>query len=327
MKTPVRIAITGAAGQIAYSLIFRIAAGDMFGPEQPVVLHLLEVPQALPALNGVLMELDDCAYPLLDQTLGTDDPAIAFQDVDYALLVGATPRGPGMERKDLLLKNAEIFKVQGQALNEYASRDVKILVVGNPANTNAYIAMHAAPNIAPTQFSAMTRLDHNRAIGQLALRTASAVNSVKKVCIWGNHSASQYPDISHATIGGVAAKDLVEWEWVENEFMPCVQQRGAEVIKARGKSSAASAANAAIMHMNEWICGTPADDWISMAIPSDGSYGIPEGLIYSFPVTAKDGVYQIVPGLEIDSFSRQHLDANVAELQGEKEAIASLLDF
>ncbi|OAD19868.1 malate dehydrogenase [Candidatus Thiomargarita nelsonii] len=324
MKPPVRVAVTGGAGQIAYSLIFRIASGEMLGPDQPVILRLSDIPAALGALNGVQMELQDCAYPLLDDVIITDDVNLAFTDVDYALLVGATPRGPGMERSDLLKVNGEIFKVQGQALNEYASRDVKVLVVGNPANTNAYIARHFAPDLAPQQFTAMTRLDQQRAYAQLAAKTGVKVTDIKNVIIWGNHSATQYPDISHATVQGQPAKSLVDQDWIVNDFMPTVQQRGAAIIKARaGKSSAASAGFSALSHVRDWAMGT--DEWVSMSVYSDGSYGITEGLIYSFPVTIKNGEISIVQDLEIDEFSRTHLLANQRELEHERDAIIDLL--
>ncbi|OQY56942.1 MAG: malate dehydrogenase [Candidatus Parabeggiatoa sp. nov. 2] len=324
MKPPVRVAITGSAGQIAYSFIFRLASGEMLGPDQPVILHLLELPVALPALKGVMMELDDCAYPLLQDVVMTDDANIAFGDVDYALLVGAAPRGPGMERSDLLKINGEIFKVQGKALNEFASRDVKVLVVGNPANTNAHIAMHCAPDLEPKQFTAMTRLDHHRALAQLAAKTGVEVTAIKKLAVWGNHSTTQYPDISHATVNGQPAKSLVDQDWIVNKFIPTVQQRGAAVIKARSKSSAASAAFAVLSHIRDWVMGT--DEWVSVAIPSDGSYGITEGLIYSFPVTIKNGEISIVQGLEIDDFSRTRLQASQRELEQERDAIAELLN-
>lgn len=325
MKPPVRVAITGGAGQIAYSLAFRVASGEMLGLDQPMVLHLLEVPAALGALEGLVMELNDCAYPLLQDIVMTDDANIAFTDVNYALLVGAAPRGPGMERSDLLNKNGEIFKVQGKALNDVANRNVKVLVVGNPANTNAYIAMRSAPDLDPRQFTAMMRLDHNRAMSQLAAKTGVEVTAVKQAFVWGNHSATQYPDISHATVNGQAAKSLVDQDWIVNEFIPTVQQRGAAVIKARGKSSAASAAYAALSHMRDWVMGTD-DEWVSMGIYSDGSYDIAEGLIYSFPVTIKNGEYQIVQGLEIDEFSRTRMLANQRELEQERDAIAHLLN-
>jgi len=324
MKPPVRVANTGSAGQIAYSFIFRLASGEMLGPDQPVILHLLELPVALPALKGVMMELDDCAYPLLQDVVMTDDANIAFGDVDYALLVGAAPRGPGMERSDLLKINGEIFKVQGKALNEFASRDVKVLVVGNPANTNAHIAMHCAPDLEAKQFTAMTRLDHHRALAQLAAKTGVEVTAIKKLAVWGNHSTTQYPDISHATVNGQPAKSLVDQDWIVNKFIPTVQQRGAAVIKARSKSSAASAAFAVLSHIRDWVMGT--DEWVSVAIPSDGSYGITEGLIYSFPVTIKNGEISIVQGLEIDDFSRTRLQASQRELEQERDAIAELLN-
>lgn len=324
MKPPVRVAITGGAGQIAYSLAFRVASGEMLGLDQPMVLHLLEVPAALGALEGLVMELNDCAYPLLQDIVMTDDANIAFTDVNYALLVGAAPRGPGMERSDLLNKNGEIFKVQGKALNDVANRNVKVLVVGNPANTNAYIAMRSAPDLDHRQFTAMMRLDHNRAASQLAAKTGVEVTAVKQAFVWGNHSATQYPDISHATVNGQAAKSLVDQDWIVNEFIPTVQQRGAAVIKARGKSSAASAAFAALSHMRDWVMGT--DEWVSMGIYSDGSYDIAEGLIYSFPVTIKNGEYQIVQGLEIDEFSRARMLPNQRELEQERDAIAHLLN-
>jgi len=323
MKQPVRVAVTGGAGQIAYSLVFRIASGEMLGTDQPVILHLLEVPAALDALKGVAMELDDCAYPLLQDIVVSDDVKVGFKDINYALLVGATPRGPGMERGDLLKTNAQIFITQGKALNEYANRDVKVLVVGNPANTNAYIAKQSAPDLKPQQFTAMMRLDHNRALSQLAAKTASKVTEIKNMVVWGNHSATQYPDISYATVSGQAAKSLVEQDWIVNDFIPTVQQRGAAIIKARGKSSAASAAFAALSHVRDWVMGT--QDWVSMGIPSDGSYGIPAGLMYSFPVTIKEGEYQIVPGLEVDEFSRTRMEATQRELEQERDAVAELL--
>jgi len=323
MKKPVRVAISGGAGQIAYSLIFRIASGEMLGPDQPIILQMLEVPAALDALKGVVMEVDDCAYPLLQDITMTDDPNVAFSEVDYALLVGAAPRGPGMERSDLLKSNGEIFKVQGKALNDHASRDVKVLVVGNPANTNAYITMQSAPDLNPKQFTSMTRLDHNRAISQLAAKTGSNVTDIKKMVVWGNHSATQYPDISHTTVNGQSAKSLVDQDWIVNDFIPSVQQRGAAVIKARGKSSAASAAFAILSHVRDWVMGT--DEWVSVVVPSDGSYDIPEGLMYSFPVTIKNGEISIVQGLEIDDFSRTRMLETQRELEQERDAIADLL--
>ena len=325
MKTPVRVTITGAAGQIGYQLAFRIASGQMLGAEQPVVLQLLEIPPALDALKGVCMELDDCAFPTLAGLEPTDDPNVAFADSDYALLVGARPRGPGMERKDLLEANAAIFSVQGKAINDHASRDIRVLVVGNPANTNALIASSNAPDIDGGNFTAMTRLDHNRALAQLATKTECHVTDIRKMTIWGNHSATQYPDINHATVKGQAASGLVDQSWLEAEFIPVVQQRGAAIIKARGASSAASAASAAIDHMRDWALGTPGDDWVSMAIPADGSYGIEPGVIYSYPVRCSDGHYEIVQGLDIDDFSRQRMDATEQELREERAAIEKLL--
>ena len=325
MKTPVRVAVTGAAGQIGYALLFRIAAGDMLGPDQPVILHLLEITPALPALNGVVMELDDCAFPLLAGVVATDDASVAFKDVDYALLVGARPRGPGMERKDLLSANGAIFGPQGKALNAHAKRDVKVLVVGNPANTNALIAQANAPDLDPKCFTAMVRLDHNRAKGQLASKTGAHNTDVQKMIIWGNHSSTQYPDIHHATVKGKSALSLVDQAWYEKEFIPTVQQRGAAIIKARGASSAASAASAAIDHMHSWALGTTAGDWVSMGIPSDGSYGIAPGVIYGYPVTCKNGKYEIVQDLEIGDFSRARMDATDKELREERAAIEHLL--
>ncbi|MCE8020488.1 malate dehydrogenase [Halomonas sp. MCCC 1A11036] len=323
MKDPVRIAITGGAGQISYSLIFRIAAGDMLGPDQPVILQLLEIPQAMDALNGVVMEVNDCAFPLVQDIVATDDPNVAFKDADFALLVGARPRGPGMERKDLLEANAAIFSVQGKALNDNASRNVRVLVVGNPANTNALIASCNAPDLNPRQFTAMTRLDHNRALTQLAQKTGKRVTDVDSMIIWGNHSATQYPDLAHTKVAGKPAFDLVERDWYENDFIPTVQQRGAAIIKARGASSAASAASSAIDHMRDWALGT--DQVVSMAIPSDGSYGIAEGIIYSYPVRCQNGDYEIVQGLEIDEFSRGKMKATEDELREERAAVEHLL--
>jgi len=325
MKTPVRVAVTGAAGQIGYALLFRIAAGDMLGPDQPVILHLLEITPALPALHGVVMELDDCAFPLLAGVVATDDANVAFKDVDYALLVGARPRGPGMERKDLLSANGAIFGPQGKALNVHAKRDVKVLVVGNPANTNALIAQANAPDLDPKCFTAMVRLDHNRAKGQLAAKTGAHNTDVAKMIIWGNHSSTQYPDIHHATVKGKPALSLVDQAWYEKEFIPTVQQRGAAIIKARGASSAASAASAAIDHMRTWALGTAEGDWASMGIPSDGSYGIKPGVIYGYPVTCKNGKYEIVQGLEIGEFSRARMDATDKELREERASVESLL--
>lgn len=325
MKTPVRVTITGAAGQIGYQLAFRIASGQMLGSEQPVILKLLEIPEALPALEGVVMELNDCAFGTLAGTVATADANVAFKDSDYALLVGARPRGPGMERKDLLEANAQIFSVQGKAINNHASRDIRGLVVGNPANTNALIASANAPGIDAANFTAMTRLDHNRAIAQLALKAGKHVSDVRRMIIWGNHSATQYPDIHHATVSGRQATEVFDPEWLSNEFIPTVQQRGAAIIKARGASSAASAASAAIDHMHDWALGTPDDDWVSMGIPSDGSYEVPPGVIYSFPVRCSEGRYDIVQDLDVSAFSRGRMQATDAELREERAAIEHLL--
>jgi malate dehydrogenase len=324
MKAPVRVLVTGAAGQIGYALLFRIAAGDMLGKDQPVILHLLEITPALPALNGVAMELNDCAFPLLAGIVCTDDVNVAAKDVDYALLVGARPRGAGMERKDLLEANGAIFSPQGKALNAQARRSVKVLVVGNPANTNSLIAQQNAPDLDPNCFTAMVRLDHNRAMSQLADKTGAHNSDVKKMIIWGNHSSTQYPDIHHATVKGKAALSLVDQAWYEKEFIPTVQQRGAAVIKARGSSSAASAANAAIDHMRSWALGTDDGDWVSMGIPSDGSYGIAPGVIYGYPVTCRNGKFAIVQGLEINAFSRARLDATDKELREERSGVEHL---
>jgi malate dehydrogenase len=325
VKTPVRVAVTGAAGQIGYSLLFRIASGQMLGDDQPVILQLLDITPAMDALKGVAMELDDCAFPLLSDIVRTDDPNEAFGDVSYALLVGARPRSKGMERKDLLEANGGIFKPQGKALSDNAASDVKILVVGNPANTNALIAMNNAPNIPNERFTAMTRLDHNRAIAQLAAKTGTTVSDITKMTIWGNHSATQYPDLFHAEVKGQNAAALVnDQAWLENDFIPTVQQRGAAIIEARGLSSAASAANAAIDHMRTWALGSANGDWVSMAIPSDGSYGVAEGIISSFPVTCANGKYEIVQGLDIDDFSRGRIDASVAELVEERDGVKEL---
>ena len=326
MKKPMRVAVTGAAGQIGYSLLFRIASGDMLGRDQPVILQLLEIPdeKAQKALKGVMMELDDCAFPLLQSMVAASDPRIAFKDVDVALLVGARPRGPGMERKDLLEANGAIFVPQGKALDAVASRDVKVLVVGNPANTNALIAMKNAPSLKPTQFTAMMRLDHNRATSQIAQRTGKPVTSVKKVSVWGNHSATQYPDIFHAEVDGQNAAKLVnDQAWVEGTFIPTVQKRGAAIIEARGLSSAASAASAAIDHVRDWVVGS--SDWVSMAIPSDGSYGIAEGLMFGYPVTVSGGKYTIVKGLEHNDFAQAKIAATRKELEEERAAIQHLL--
>ena len=325
MKAPVRVAVTGAAGQISYSLLFRIASGDMLGKDQPVILQLLEITPALEALKGVAMELEDCAFPLVAGIVQTDDAKVAFKDADYALLVGARPRGPGMERKDLLEANAAIFSAQGQAINEVASRDIKVLVVGNPANTNALIAQRNAPDIDPRQFTAMTRLDHNRAMAQLGNKLGKSINDVKKMTIWGNHSSTQYPDLHHCEVDGKNAAEQVDQQWYADEYIPTVQQRGAAIIKARGASSAASAANAAIDHMRSWALGTDEGDWVSMGIYSDGSYGIQEGLIYSFPCVCKNGDWEIVQGLEVNDFSRERMTATETELAEERDAVKHLL--
>lgn len=325
MKQPVRVTVTGAAGQIGYALLFRIASGHMLGNDQPVILQLLDITPAMEALQGVAMELDDCAFPLLAGIVCTDDPAVGFKDSDYALLVGARPRGPGMERKDLLEANAAIFSVQGKAINDHASRDIKVLVVGNPANTNALITQRNAPDIDPRNFTAMTRLDHNRAMTQIAQKTGKTVNDVTNMTIWGNHSATQYPDLFNARVSGESAISLVDQDYYENDFIPTVQQRGAAIIKARGASSAASAANAAIDHMNSWALGTSGDDWVSMGVYSDGSYDIAEGLIYSFPCRCKDGDWSIVQGVEVGEFSRTKMSATEQELAEERDAVQHLL--
>ncbi len=325
MKKPVRVAITGAAGNIGYALSFRVAYGDMLGPDQPVILQLIEIPPVMKALEGVVMELLDCAFPLLEDVIATDDLKTGFQDADYVLLVGARPRGPGMERRDLLGANGKIFAPQGKAINDYASRNVKVLVVGNPANTNALIASLNAPDLDPKQFTAMTRLDHNRAISQLAQKTGAKARDIKRMVIWGNHSTTQYPDISHCLVKGKPAKELVEEAWYRDVFIPTVQKRGAAIIQARGASSAASAASAAIDHMRDWVQGTPDDDWVSMAVASDGSYGIAPGVIYSFPCRCKGGDYEIVQGLECDEFSRAKMEATDRELREEREAVADLI--
>lgn len=324
MKTPVHIAVTGAAGQISYSLLFRLAAGSLLGQDQPIILHLLEIPPALPALESVVMELKDCAYPLLYGVEVTDNPNIAFRDADYAFLLGARPRSPGMERRDLLEVNAAIFSVQGKAINEVASRNVKVLVTGNPANTNALIALRNAPDLKPENFSAMTRLDHNRALSQLAEKCAVLPAAVKRVSIWGNHSPTEYPDIHHATVNGQDALSLVDYQWYVNDFIPTVQQRGTAIINVRGQSSAASAANAAIGQMRNWVLGTEPGDWVSMAILSDGSYDIEPGLIFSFPVTIVDGKVSIVKGLSINDFSQQKLQITETELKSERDAVRHL---
>ncbi|MEM7365833.1 MAG: malate dehydrogenase, partial [Pseudomonadota bacterium] len=320
MKEPVRVAVTGAAGQISYSLLFRIASGQMLGDDQPVILQLLEIPPAMEAVRGVVMELDDCAFPLVADIIATDDPDVAFKDASYALLVGSRPRGPGMERKDLLEANGAIFSVQGKSLNDHAAKDVKVLVVGNPANTNCLIAQRNAPDLDASQFTAMTRLDHNRALTQLAQKTGKHVTEVSGMTIWGNHSATQYPDIFHADVAGTAASDLVDQDWVDSDFIPTVQQRGAAIIDARGLSSAASAANAAIEHMRDWVGGT-GDAWVSMAVYSDGSYGVEEGLIYSFPCRCAGGEWSIVTGLEISEYSQSKMSASEAELAEERDAV------
>jgi malate dehydrogenase len=325
VKAPVRVAITGAAGQISYSLLFRIAAGEMLGKDQPVILQMLEITPALNALKGVAMELDDCAFPLLAGMVTTDDATVAFKDADYALLVGARPRGPGMERKDLLEANAAIFSAQGKAINDVASRDIKVLVVGNPANTNALITQRNAPDIDPRNFTAMTRLDHNRALTQLAQKTGTSINDIEHLTIWGNHSATQYPDIHQTKVEGKDAMSLIDQAWYEGDFIPTVQQRGAAIIEARGASSAASAANAAIFHIRDWALGTPEGDWTSMGVYSDGSYGIEEGLIYSFPCTCKDGDWEIVQGVELNDFSKEKMAATETELKEERDAVAHLL--
>ena len=321
----VNVAITGGAGQIGYALAFRVASGAALGPDTRVNLHLLEITPALGALQGIVMELNDCAFATLGRVVATDDAQVAFRDCQLALLVGARPRGPGMERKDLLLANAQIFSAQGKALNEMADRRVKVLVVGNPANTNALIAQANAPDLDPRNFTAMTRLDHNRALHQLAQKTDSHVTDIRRMTIWGNHSATQYPDLSHAEVWGRPAKSLVDARWITETFIPTVQQRGAAVIKARGASSAASAASAAIDHVHTWVHGTPAGDWVSMAVPADGSYGIAAGVVFSYPVSVSNGDYRIVQGLALDEFSRQRLDATYAELREEREGVKDLL--
>ena len=325
MKKPVTVTITGAAGHIGYALAFRVASGQMLGTDQPVNMNLLEITPALQALGGVVMELSDCAFPTLNRLVATDDAKAAFRDCDYAMLVGARPRGPGMERKDLLLANAQIFSAQGRAINEAASRGVHVLVVGNPANTNALIAASNAPDIERQNFTAMMRLDHNRSLAQLAGKTGTHTTAIRRMIVWGNHSATQHPDISHCTVTGKPARSLVDQQWYREQFIPTIQQRGAAIIKARGASSAASAASAAIDHMRDWSLGTPAADWVSMAIPSDGSYGIPEGVMYSYPVTCKGGRYAIVQGLAVDEFCRGRMDATHRELLEEREGVQDLL--
>jgi malate dehydrogenase len=325
MKKPVTVTITGAAGNIGYALAFRVASGQMLGSDQPINLNLLEIPAAIGAVQGVVMELNDCAFPTLNKVTATSDAAVAFRDCNFAMLVGARPRGPGMERKDLLLENAKIFSAQGKALDAFASRDVRVLVVGNPANTNSLIAQRNAPSLPPHRFTAMTRLDHNRGLAQLTEKTGASLADVKKVIIWGNHSATQYPDLHHATIAGKPALSVVDAGWFKDTYIPTVQQRGAAVIKARGSSSAASAASAALDHMHDWMLGTPPGDWVSMAVASDGSYGIPEGVIYSYPVTCKNGEFSIVQGLSISDFSREKMQATHRELLEEREGVKDLI--
>jgi malate dehydrogenase len=325
MKPAVNIAITGGAGHIGYALAFRVASGAVLGPEQSINLQLLEITPALTALNGVVMELEDCAFRTLNRIVATDDPRVAFRDCDYAFLVGARPRGPGMERKDLLLANAQIFSAQGQALEEVAHRSVKVLVVGNPANTNALIARANAPSLDRRSFTAMMRLDHNRSLAQLASKTGTHVAAIRRMIVWGNHSATQFPDVSHCLIEGKPAKTLLDQKWIQESFIPTIQQRGAAVIKARGSSSAASAASAAIDHVHDWVHGTPAGDWVSMAVASDGSYGIPEGVVYSYPVVCRNGDYEIVQGLAVDEFSRKRMQGTLAELHEERDGVKGLL--
>ena len=325
MKAPVRVAVTGAAGQISYSLLFRIASGEMLGKDQPVILQLLEIEPAMNALKGVIMELEDCAFPLVQGIIASHDPMIAFKDIDIALLVGARPRSKGMERKDLLEANGAIFTVQGKALAAVAKKEVKVLVVGNPANTNALIALKSAAGLNPRNFTAMLRLDHNRAYSQLAAKTASHTTEINKIVVWGNHSATQYPDISAATVKGTAASDLVDQNWLVTDFIPTVQKRGAAIIDARGLSSAASAANAAIEHIRDWVLGTKEGEFVSMGVPSDGSYGIPEGVIYGFPCSCKNGEYTIVQGLAVSEFSRERMNATLQELTEERDAVKHLL--
>ena len=327
-KAPVRVAVTGAAGQIGYSLLFRIASGEMLGVDQPVILQMLEIPdeKAQKALKGVMMELDDCAFPLLHGMVAAADPMVAFKDVDVALLVGARPRGPGMERKDLLEANGRIFGPQGRALDRVASRDVRVLVVGNPANTNCLIAMKNAPSLKPAQFTGMMRLDHNRAVSQIAAKIGKPVTSVRKVTVWGNHSATQYPDLFHAEAEGSKVWPMInDQAWLETQFIPTVQKRGAAIIEARGLSSAASAANAAICHVRDWVHGTAQGDWVTMGVPSDGSYGVAEGVIFGYPVTCKGGRYEVVKGIEISEFSRKRIDATLKELHEERDGIKDLL--
>jgi len=326
MKAPIRITITGAAGQISYAALFRIANGIMLGQEQPIILQLLDLPQAQTMLRGVMMELEDCAFPLLQQIIITDDPKVAFRDTEIALLIGARPRSKGMERKDLMEANGAIFSAQGKLLNEYAERHVKVLVVGNPANTNALIAMKNAPDLDPRNFTSMMRLDHNRAIAQVGQKLFQPIQDIKKMIVWGNHSGSQYPDLDHAEIRGKLVRDILpDQEWVEREFIPTVQNRGAAVIEARGSSSAASAANAAIYHVHDWMLGAHHNNWVTMGVPSDGSYGIPEGVIYGFPVRCKQGEYHIVQGLSISEQGRKYMDNSYQELVEEREHVKHLL--
>ena len=326
MKAPVRVTVTGAAGQIGYAAIFRIANGDMLGADQPIILQLLDLPQAQQVLRGVMMELEDCAFPLLQQIIISDDPKVAFKDTEIAMLIGARPRNKGMERKDLIEANGAIFSAQGKLLNEYAARHVKVLVVGNPANTNALIAMKNAPDLDPRNFTAMMRLDHNRAIAQVAQKLFQPIHDIKKVIVWGNHSGTQYPDLDHAEIRGRQVRDLLsDQDWIEREFIPTVQKRGAAVIEARGLSSAASAANAAIAHMRDWILGSHHNNWVSMGVPSDGSYGIPEGVVYGFPVRCKQGHFQIVQDLNISAIGRKHMDDSYRELIEEREHVKGIL--
>ena len=326
MKAPVRVTVTGAAGQIGYAAIFRIANGDMLGPDQPIILQLLDLPQAQEVLRGVMMELEDCAFPLLQQIIISDDPKVAFKDTEVAMLIGARPRSKGMERKDLIEANAAIFSAQGKLLNEYAARHVKVLVVGNPANTNALIAMKNAPDLDPHNFTAMLRLDHNRAIAQVAQKLFQPIHDIKKIVVWGNHSGTQYPDLDHAEMRGRLVRELLpDQDWVENEFIPTVQKRGAAVIEARGLSSAASAANAAIAHMHDWMLGSHHNNWVSMGVPSDGSYGIPEGVVYGFPVRCKQGRFQIVQDLTISELGRKHMDDSYRELIEERDHVKEML--
>jgi len=325
MKSPIKVTITGAAGHIGYALAFRVGSGEMFGPDQPVILRLLEMPQAMSSLSGVGMELEDCALPLLHDVVLTDDPSIGFRDTDYAILIGAKPRSKGMERNDLITENARIFSAQGRAINDNASPNVRVLVVGNPANTNALIAASNAPDLDPRHFTAMTRLDHNRALGQLANKTNSLVADITRMTIWGNHSMTQYPDIGNCLINGKPALEMVTRDWAIDHFIPRIQRRGAEIIEARGLSSAASAADAVVDHVRDWARGTPQGDWVSMSVPSDGSYGISEGVMFSYPVSIKDGEYEIVQGLDLDEFSRNRLDISRNELLGERAVIEDLL--